>query len=264
MTYERKIISVSLLFGFLCFHSSTLYAESEVNGTGRIGFEGEYAQVIVDPENPTAEAEPGAGPSTTGDLRLDFVSSFHFGANKISDKDETYYGNAQLFFGATEPRGSFVQVSDYRGTGAGWTLQLRQETQFRNEATTNKELKGAVISLDNSWINSTRDKKEAPSVSKDVIKIDSIGETYNLAEASTGKGQGTWSIIFGASSENKSGQENTLTPRLDSNGNKIKDPDFENKEIYQNSALRLSVPGATSKDQVAYQTVLTWILSELP
>ncbi|MGC6769301.1 WxL domain-containing protein [Enterococcus sp. LJL51] len=247
------------LFGF----SETARAESW-SGNGKVGFEGSYEKEIRDPEHPDQAADPGDSPSTDGDLRIDFVPQFNFWANAKVDEDVMIYGNAQLFHGDTGARGNFVQVSDFRGTGKGWLLQVRQETQLKNDTAESKELDGAVISLGDSWANSTRSADEAPIVQKDVIRIDNIGQTYNLAEAKTGTGEGSWAIIFGASIENENGMTDTLIPRLDAEGNPVTDPTFDNKAIYQNKALSLSIPGATKKDPVAYSTVITWILSELP
>ncbi|MHC5228995.1 WxL domain-containing protein [Enterococcus sp. LJL99] len=233
-------------------------------GKGTVDIEANYAQQVVDPENPQNNVDPGESPKTSGDLRIDFVPQLNFGSNKLSTKDEVYFGNAQLFHGETGARGNFVQVSDYRGTGSGWLLQVKQETQFKNESAKNKELKGAVISFDQSWTNSVRSANQAPIVSKDIVRIDHIGETYNLAEAKQGTGEGTWSIVFGASIQNKNDRKNTLSPRMKPTGEPELDPVFENKPIYKNEALSLAVPGNTKKDAVNYQTVITWILSELP
>lgn len=266
MSYKQIGLLLSFSLSLLLFVSAAedVQAETSANGGASVGFDANYKQEVKDPENPENPANPGTSPTTSGDLRIDFVPQFNFWSNKISNQDATYYGNAQLFHDETGARGNFVQVSDYRGSAGGWMLQIRQETQFKNESTANKELNGAVISLDKSWANSNRDQSQAPIVSKDVIRIDNIGETYNLAQAEKGTGEGTWSIIFGASIDNGQGREDTLSPRLDMQGNPILDAAFNNKPIYQNEALSLTVPGATAIDPVPYQTVLTWILSELP
>ncbi|MDN3675927.1 WxL domain-containing protein [Flavobacterium paronense] len=243
--------------------SDSVQATSSVPGEGLIEFQGTYPRQVIDPEHPGESADPGGSPYTTGDLRIDYVPKFEFWKVKRVKTDQVYYGNAQLFHGNTGVRGNYIQLSDYRATGGGWTLQVRQETQFRNEGTINKELKGAVISLDKSWANSTS-SSTAPLVSKEVIQMNRIGETYNLAEAKKGTGEGTWAIIFGATNDNSQKMKNTLVPKLDSKGNPVVDSNFENKPIYENTALSLSIPGATKKDLVTYQTVITWILSELP
>lgn len=256
-----------ILFSSIIFMGLAVYfpvdAEA-VTGKGTVDIEANYKQEVVDPENPQNSVDPGDSPKTSGDLRIDFVPQLNFGSNKLSTEDEVYLGNAQLFHDETGARGNFVQVSDYRGTGSGWLLQVRQETQFKNESTKNKELNGAVISFDQSWTNSVRSADQAPIVSKDIVSIDNIGETYNLAEAKKGTGEGTWSIVFGASIQNKNDRKNTLSPRMTPTGEPELDPAFENKPIYKNEALSLTVPGKTKKDAVNYQTVITWILSELP
>ncbi|MBL1227635.1 WxL domain-containing protein, partial [Enterococcus sp. BWR-S5] len=201
---------------------------------------------------------------TDGPLRIDFVPTLNFGRNKITKSERLFSANAQLFHGDTPARGNFVQVSDYRGTGAGWTLQVRQEEQFTNNQTLNHQLKGAVLSFDSSWANSVRPQASGPTVKKEVIRIENIGATYTLAEAGKDKGEGTWAINFGASSENTNGMANTLSPSLDAEGNQVLDPTFDNKPVSKNSAVTLSVPTEIMIDPVPYTTVLTWTLSELP
>lgn len=262
----KKLTMISLIcLGTFFFGNTVVCAQEEsLTGSGKIQFEGQQAIVVYDPERPNEVADPGSSPTTNGNLRFDFVPQINFGRNAISNEDQVYQANAQLFHGNTGARGNFVQISDLRGDAQGWQLQVRQETQFRNEATTNKELKGAVISFDKSWTNSPNGSSLGPLVSKEVIRIDNIGETYNLAEAKPGTGAGTWSISFGASIDNDQNQANTLSPRVDADGNPLLDETFDNKPIYKNEAVTLAVPGITLVDPVQYQTVLTWILAELP
>ncbi|WP_086315242.1 hypothetical protein A5821_002684 [Enterococcus sp. 7F3_DIV0205] len=241
-----------------------VHADDSQDGNATIGLTQPEQEIgLRDPENPTTIVDPGPTPSTTGDLRIDFVPQLNFSKYLLSDKDQTYPVNAQLFKDQTGPRGNFVQVSDFRPGAQGWTLQVRQETQFKNDKAQNSQLNGAVISFDKSWVNATRDLSEAPTVSKEIIRLSNVGETYNLAEAKPGKGRGIWSISFGASKENKNGQPGTLSPRL-LKEQPVLDPAFDNKQVYENSAIQLSIPGATKKDLVEYSTVLTWTIAELP
>ncbi|MEI5990811.1 hypothetical protein A5881_002316 [Enterococcus termitis] len=262
----KAMLLVSLCGTALLSANQTVFAEDSGSGKGTISFTGDYDDVgVQDPENPGNVTDPGESPSTTGKLRIDFVPQFRFTSlNKISDKDMVYPVNAQLFHDDTAARGNFIQVSDYRGAALGWTLQVRQETQFQNSETANSQLDGAYLSLDKSWVSSTMGADEAPSVSKEVIRLDNIGATYNLAEARTGAGSGTWSISFGASDENPNELTNTLNPKNDLEGKPLLDATFANKQVYENNAITLSVPGTTKKDPVAYSTVLTWTLAELP
>lgn len=254
-------LSSCLLFGQAMLGQAE---EKTATGTGNVGFEGEKPAGPVDPEQPETPVDPGPSPSTTGELRIDFVPQLNFHANKITTKDMSYPVNAQLFHDGTSPRGNFIQVTDDRADMFGWTLQLRQESQFQNASTANSQLDGAVLSFDKSWTNSLQPSSLSPMVSKEVIRLDNIGATYNLAEAGKGKGTGTWLISFGASASNPQGVENTLTPKVNAKGEAVLDPTFDNQQIHENSAITLSIPGTTKTDPVAYTTVLTWILAELP
>ena len=101
----------------------------------------------VDPTNPD-----GPNPGTPGPLSIDYASSLDFGSNEISNKDQTYFARAQTY---KNPDGSaselatanYVQVSDLRGTNAGWVLKVKQNGQFRNAETLHKELTGATVAF---------------------------------------------------------------------------------------------------------------------
>ncbi|MEI5995348.1 WxL domain-containing protein [Candidatus Enterococcus mansonii] len=259
---------VAIVFFASLFLLSTPHADAQAKSDGQNGTIGFDASLIppqvVDPEKPGKPSDPGPSPSTEGFLRIDFVPRLDFGRNQLMKKDQSYKARAQLFHDDTGARGNFVQVTDSRATGAGWTLQVRQETDFMIPDKEDSKLIGSYISLDKSWTNSTLDEKYAPTLVNDVIKIDKIKTTYELAKADKGKGQGIWSVEFGASEENEKSLDNTLTPLVDENNQPILDPNFGNKQAYENSAVTFFVPGASNREPGKYQTVLTWILSELP
>ncbi|WP_242585411.1 WxL domain-containing protein [Enterococcus sp. DIV0242_7C1] len=251
----------------LLINNQQVLAESSENSPGHIRFTDDTdggKNGIQDPEHPENIVDPGPSPSLSGDLRIDFVPQLDFSANKVSDKGMSLPVNAQLFLDETPVRGNFIQITDERPKALGWSLQMRQETQFQNMNTANNELKGAFLSFDKSWTNSTSDLASAPMVSKEVIEVNTIGETYTLATAKSGNGSGTWSVSFGASENNPLQLENTLTPRIDQKGEAVLNSDFANKQNYQNNAITLNIPAATKIDAVEYTTVITWILSELP
>ncbi|MGX7149951.1 WxL domain-containing protein [Enterococcus ureasiticus] len=220
---------------------------------------------IRDPEAPENEltTDEMYG-KTNGPLRIDFVSNLNFNSNKIVKGDMDFSADALLFKDVIAPRGYFIQVSDYREDRTGWGLQVRQETQFTNQSKANSELKGAVLSFDKSWTNTPNGGSKHPVVSKEVIRLNNIGETYTLAKADKGTGGGTWSISFGASQDNQKDITPTFSPRLDGNAKPIIDPANGNQAVYMNDAVRLSIPGGTEKEPGTYSTVLTWIISELP
>lgn len=246
--------------------SNNAYAEDATGDMG-ITFDGlvDPNFGIRDPEAPKNELIPnGEYGKTAGPLRIDFVPSLNFNSNKITEGDIAYSADALLFKDVIAPRGYFIQVSDYREARTGWSLQVRQETQFTNQTKENSQLNGAVLSFDQSWINTVNGSGQHPTVSKEVVRLNNIGETYTLATANKGIGGGTWSITFGASQDNGLEVTPTLSPRLDSKNNPVIDPTNNNQAVYMNDAVRLSIPGKTKKEPGTYATVLTWIISELP
>lgn len=265
---SKKIVLVVLpavlLATGIC-RSDQAYAE-DLSGGAVLEIKGKEDQHygVQDPENPEKEVDPGTVAKTEGDLRIDFVPQLNFSSNKISKEDASYYVNAQLFKENIGARGTFMQVSDYRENASGWTLQVRQESQFKDLSDETNQLKGAIISFDKSWTNTYNGTGQPPVVSKEVIHLNNIGDTYNLAEAKKGTGEGTWNIIFGASADNKDGQTPTLSPLLDEKNQPVTDAAFGDQPVYKNSAVRLSIPASSEKKAGNYSTVLTWIIAELP
>ncbi|WP_254558779.1 WxL domain-containing protein, partial [Salmonella enterica] len=75
----------------------------------------------VFPQNPDG-SKPN--PGGNGSLTIDFASSFDFGNHKISNKDQTYLAKAQKYFDSEVLTPNYVQVTDRRGTFAGWNLKV--------------------------------------------------------------------------------------------------------------------------------------------
>lgn len=258
------LFSSLLLLVFGLTETGVAEDPNNISGKGTIKYEkSDEPTFPVDPELPGNIVDPGGElVKTEGPLRLDFVPKFTFGAQMISTEDQQYYANAQLFKSDTPARANYIQVTDNRGELAGWQLSVRQETQFRNESTKNKELKGAILSFDKQWANSNMSKEYQPTIVKDAIKIAQMGTSYPIAIAKKGNGSGTWTIEFG-SSGSVEGIENTLIPMLNADGKPLTDATVGDKPMYKNQAVSLFVPGKTLKDPVKYTTILTWTIAEL-
>lgn len=257
------LVTVSL---YSASRSAVVHAE-ETTGNMGITFDGlvDPNFGIRDPEAPKNELTTNEGyGKTTGPLRIDFVPNLNFNSNKIAEGDSAYAADALLFKDVIAPRGYFIQVSDYREARTGWSLQVRQETQFTNQSKKNNQLNGAVLSFDQSWVNTVNGAGQYPTVSKEVVRLNNIGETYTLAQAEKNTGGGTWSITFGASQDNPLAVTPTVKPRLDRSSKPVVDPTNDHQATYMNDAVRLSIPGKTKKEPGTYTTVLTWIISELP
>lgn len=194
----------------------------------------EEPEIPVEPIDPTDPENPDPQPGTPGPLSIDFASSFNFGENKITNKDKIYFARAQEFKDyPTRP--NYVQITDKRGTNAGWTLQVKQNGQFQaKEDTLNKELIGAGISLSDPQVNSTTITNKPTAHALDLIP----NELATVMEAKKGEGAGTWVNYWGQVSK------------------------VDGVDVTEN--VTLSVPGSTPKDAVAYGTTLTWTLSDTP
>lgn len=256
--FKVKYLVVLFFVGGIFSICSTANA---ANQTGTIIYDNEdWATPPVDPLNPETVVNPGEVVSTSGLLRLDFIPKLNFGINLSVNDDVTYYAYAQLFHDDTSERANFVQVTDHRDKKTGWTLSVKQESQFKNER--NEELNGAFLSFDNQWVNSSSDMSLAPTIQKDAIVINEMNTDYPIASAANERGGNTWVISFGASS-NDVDEENTLVPLLNSDGSSLTSSEFNNKPIFLNKAISLTVPGKTKKTTGTYTTVLTWTISEL-
>ncbi|MGX7031215.1 WxL domain-containing protein [Vagococcus zengguangii] len=217
----------------------------------------------VDPDNPDKVIDPGEVVKTEGPLRLDFVPKLSFGYRVISDQDQRYNVKAQQFVSDTPARPNYIQLTDNRWNMGGWRLTLQQEKQFYSaEAKEAKELKGAVITFNQQSIHSAYDLDGyVPEIVKEDIALNEMGASYTIVEASENKGPGTWVIKFGAS-DTDDDKETSLIPVLHDNGKPLID-DYYQKPVYENTGIRLSVPGSINKEAVKYSTVLVWTLSEL-
>ncbi|MDT1958938.1 WxL domain-containing protein [Carnobacterium divergens] len=188
----------------------------------------------TDPTNPVNPIDPtdpeGPNPGTNGPLSIDYASSFDFGENKITSKDEVYLAAPQAFTSGTEGP-NYVQVTDNRGGAQGWSLQVKQNGQFKSES--GKELTGAMISFMNGEAVSASDSK-TPSIVLDKFDLtgNGTGAAQNIVSASEGEAAGTWIYRFG--------DENT-----------------------KGESVSLSVPGKTTKVAESYSTSLTWTLTDV-
>lgn len=233
--------SVALLFAAPIFSQA---ADTKSESTITFEEDGGTGVGPIDPTDPTNPVDPDpSDPNpvvpTTGPLRIDYISNIHFGKQKLTGTDKTYFaaydkvvekGNASNEI--TVP--SYVQVSDDRGTNTGWTLTV-SNTQFNNGTA---DLDGTVLRLEQPSINSTNLGKADPSVVTPQIVLDGNGVASNVLVAAANEGIGTWTDMFG------------LAP---TNG------ETENK------AVSLEVPGVSQKvKDTKYTSELTWTLTATP
>lgn len=212
----------------------------------------------IDPIDPTDPIEPG----TDGPLSIDFASSFNFGTGKITTKDTTYQAYAQQIKQNDDNenptkenyRPNYLQVTDNRGTEAGWDLKVKQEQQLTS--TEGTELKGAVIKMTNGTLSTAAGSTAPAPTGESEVTLVPGGEAAVVATAAKGQGAGLWSNYFGSS-------DTTLAAGTDLKPGATEEDQPTEFNVIRNSAVTLSVPGASVKTKSKYTTELTWVLSEV-
>ncbi|HBR81384.1 MAG TPA: WxL domain-containing protein, partial [Enterococcus sp.] len=173
--------STTILAGTVAVHADDLSGKS----TAKIGL------TKQDPDNPVGPIDPidpdDNPPSNdptgnTGDLRIDYISNIDFGTQTISGKTETYI--AEKPASLTES-----QVSDLRGTGAGWHLQVNYDTEKPGFTSEDKTLSGAELTLPSGTAKSVADNKATPPATSEVVVNDAA---QNIMTAAANTGLGTW------------------------------------------------------------------------
>lgn len=225
-----SVIGLSTLLGATHF---TYAAEpSEGNSKASITFTAGSGSVApVDPTNPTKPLPEGPTDPTdpptgnTGSLTLDYVSSVNFGTNEISNKTVEY---------STKSKKPFIQVSDRRGTGTGWSVTA-MATKFTNGTT--DTLPGAFITFKNASVISIG-TGNTPSALQTITLYTDGNSISPVVSASPGTGLGTW-----------------LARWLGTN------PDLNDGSL--NNNVTLTIPGGSATIG-NHETTITWTLTDAP
>ncbi|CUB10913.1 hypothetical protein BN2127_JRS1_02699 [Bacillus cereus] len=186
---------------------------------------------VVEPRDPKDPKDPHED-GTKGPLSIDYVSNFQFKTQKASGNNEVYYASLdrvkKKVDGSIIEVPNYVQVTDNRGTNAGWKLTVTQNGQFKT--TSNQELTGAALTLKNGILNSASGS-DAPESLQNITLTPGVAS--DVVNAKINQGMGTWTNAFGQLEEAK-------------------------------KSVELSVPGKTKKEQAEYTTSLTWELKDAP
>src|SRR5699024_1746651 len=127
----------------------------------------------VDPNNPTDSPTGNAGP-----LTLDYVSSIDFGVHEIAGGTKIY---------EAETLKPFIQVTDRRGTGTGWTVTAQASALTQGETAT---LSGSIIGFNGGEAVSAGNA-EAPTSVQPVV-LNTCGDAVSVVTAAVNQGLGTW------------------------------------------------------------------------
>ncbi len=223
---KKLFLGTSLLITSLFVGVQTTHAEMKSDAESKSTVKtvaGETTEPIppvdpTDPEKPNPDPEvPGTG--NTGTLTIDHVSSIDFGEQEIKEKEAIYNAKTEH---------PYVQVTDRRGTGAGWTLKASID-EFSNEDKT-KILKGAELSLKNGSIKSISGNVSEKPLGYDV---NLNKDMQVIMQAGTDQGMGTWLDVFSGTKDD-------------------------------NANVQLKVPAGSAKAKQNYSSVIRWELTDAP
>lgn len=192
MKINKKLLSVVAIgtLGLITFTPVTNAATSEAN----VSFTSPTsAPDILNPDNPEEVIDPdqedGKQTNEVGVLTLDFVSHLYFGPNELSLITEPIPAK-----NTTTP---FAQVTDLRGTGAGWQL-VAELGEFTNQDGA-PTLPGSTITLNNGQANAngtTLGVSSSPEVTPSIIlsndTVADVTKAIQDPEEENAPGMGTW------------------------------------------------------------------------
>ncbi|MBC2369255.1 WxL domain-containing protein [Listeria booriae] len=170
-----KVLTVGAITVATLFGANTFAHADTTTSTGKIKIEADDSAVTpLNPTNPDSQtpatpdsADPdNTGTGNTGALTIDFLSNIDFGTQKVSGQSEKYYA---------ENKNPYIQVTDKRGTGAGWTL------------------KGAEMSLTDGEVRTQSDNQSAAPTTSDITLN---GNTQSVLSAEANAGMGTWLDVY--------------------------------------------------------------------
>lgn len=181
---KRYITTFLCIFSFLlfCFYFPVFAATvSTVTSDATVTFTpGTDVTNPVDPDDPSKPLDPpGQGTGEAGPLSIDYVPNITFGSQTISGSQKVY--------NASELK-PFVQVTDIRGTGAGWNV-IAKATAFSDG--TNESLKGSTITFSGGYALSSNTSATKPTPSNPVVLTTDNSEA-TVISAAENSGLGTW------------------------------------------------------------------------
>ncbi|MHC9533413.1 WxL domain-containing protein [Dellaglioa sp. L3N] len=145
--------------------------------------------VLTGTTQATATLEAG-----DGGVAIMSAPYFSFGQQKLSSEETTVTAKGTADDGTTPVD---AQISDARGTGSGWSLQVSLKSPFQ----TSKEdgahlLQGAVLTIGTSEATSNGDGVSPSELNNQVTLNDAAQPTVT---ASQSEGMGTWNMPHTAS-----------------------------------------------------------------
>ncbi|PEF42451.1 cell surface protein [Bacillus cereus] len=170
------------------------------------------------PIDPTDPENPGTG--NEGPLSIDYVSNIEFGEHELTSGTQVYNAKNE---------NPYIQVSDHRGTGAGWKLSATA-TEFTS-VDGSKVLKGAELSFNNGEVKTKENNISEKPVHHDVTFNNTDAKV--LMDADVDAGRGSWVDVFSGEAGN-------------------------------NNKIQLKVLEGSANANVDYTATINWELADAP
>lgn len=133
---------------------------------------------------PEAKTSVTTAELTGGTISLVSVPNLDFGTTAVPTSLET------MKLTNTDPKDSTVTVSDSRGTGAGYTVDVAMSKQFTS--TESHELTGSTLAMNNDYGTSSDSGSEVKIDKGGHADLSGKGSTDKIINAATDEGLGTW------------------------------------------------------------------------
>lgn len=224
-----------------------------------------------DPTNPKPGLNPDPVPVVPG-LTIDYASSIDFGQNPVTAK--TIYGQSDKWAAdGSTTRPDYVQVTDQRGTFAGWNLTLSQDSQLHltsvdptktpegSDITVGDYLTGATISFTGGYLAADANTYSATNAPTGVSDLTVSNAAQNLVTANANTGVGTWIYGIGAG---KSGSTSDVLGANNAAYQENGGAQLAATATSTKSPITLTIPASTNVKAAAYTTNLLWTLSDTP
>ncbi|MHC9537428.1 WxL domain-containing protein [Dellaglioa sp. BT-FLS60] len=217
MKMSKILLSSAAVLGMVAA-SSSVSAATKADGvdgskggvyhsTGSVSFKDDDSQTDpVDPTDPTDPVTPvdptdptkPVHPGTAGPLSIDFASSLAFGEQIISGDNQVYKAKVQSVTDKDGTRDvpNYVQVTDKRGTNAGWTLTVNEGAQF---ASNGEKLTGAELAIAAGKQTVAGKNAVDPTVDPTATQTAQVigTDASTVMGAKADQGMGTWTDAFG-------------------------------------------------------------------
>lgn len=137
-------------------------------------------------------------PNDPGPLALDHVPDIDFGINELDNGGSTYH--VQKLDESRNPTGQpldqdpYAQVTDRRNTGAGWTLQVKYDTDGYWKSG-DKKISGGVLNFGTPTFTSLAENNVSAAPTKSGTTEISDADA-NIASSDESAGMGTWKESF--------------------------------------------------------------------